>query len=220
MARKLFSALTAALLATVLCLAGYVWWLRSTPHYSLALLVLEANRDGADEMGLYIDLDSVISRFMVQVRDAAVELYGRGVPPSSIEKLERFAEPLKPKIREMADREVKRLLRERTAEVAGYPPSVIATGMLALTSSGKSDSGTVVKVTLPDGGEVELVLEPGGGRWRIVEIRDDRVARRIAETVGQEVLLAAAEGGLDKVAKTFKINDVDELMRKLDGILK
>lgn len=211
-------------LVVVALIAGasglYLRWLMDTPQYSLALLVLEAHkRDGAG-VDRFIDSDSVIDNFVPQIRDAAVEMYGRGIPASAIEKLEEMAEPLKPRIKETARVEVRRLVREKTLPFRGYPAFALATGISIYGTMTVDGAKATLKAVTPEGHTVEIILQRAESRWRIVEVRDPELARRIAETVGQEVLVAATQGGLERVARTLNLTDVDALIEKLDGIFR
>ena len=62
----------------------YYQGLRSTPQYSLALLVDAAKRDDTNEINELVNIDAVADDFMPQVMSKAVELYGRGLPPPLI----------------------------------------------------------------------------------------------------------------------------------------
>lgn len=220
MAKRLVIAVLVVAVSLTAVSFGYLKWLAGMPQYSLALLVLEAHKGDGAGVDRYVDSDSVVDNFVPQIRDAAVDLYGRGIPESSIEKLEKVAEPLKPRIKETARVEVRRLVREKTLPFKGYPAFALATGISFYGTMEVEGGKATYKATTPEGDAVEIVLIRSQDRWRIVEVRDPELARRVAETVGQEVLVAATAGGLERVAKTLKITDVDALLEKLDGIFR
>lgn len=218
--RTIAAVVLSAVLLSVAGAAGYAFWLTGTPQYSLALLVRESHRGNGEGVDSFIDVGRVIDGFVPQIRDAAVEMYGRGIPPSAIQRLERIAEPLKPRMKDAARVEVRSLIRDKTKPFAEYPVFLLATGISAYSSVTREGESATVRTTTPEGDVIELVMERAGGRWRIVEVRDPELARRVAETVGQEVLVAATDGGLEQVAKTLDVKDVDALIEKLDGIFR
>ena len=60
---------------------------RSTPQYSLALLIDAARRDDKQQVGTLVDTDKVVDGFVPEIIDSAVDLYGRGLPPETIANL-------------------------------------------------------------------------------------------------------------------------------------
>src|ERR1044072_1144489 len=57
-------------------IAGYIYWqsLKSTPQYSLALLVDAARRDDQKAIDELVDTDAVVDDFMPQLTAKAIEL--------------------------------------------------------------------------------------------------------------------------------------------------
>ena len=83
-------------------IAGFVYWrnLKKTPQYSLALLVDAARRDDQKTIDELVDTDAVIDDFVPQITDKAVELYGRGLAPATIQKIAQAAAPFLPALKE------------------------------------------------------------------------------------------------------------------------
>lgn len=87
-----------AVILIVGAVGAYFYWqnLKNTPQYSLALLVDAARRDDQQEVDEFVDTDAVVDDFMPQIIGKAVELYGRGLPPSAIQKVAQVAAPFCP----------------------------------------------------------------------------------------------------------------------------
>src|SRR5215470_14772791 len=99
----------------LITLAGCLYWrsLRSTPQYSLALLIDAARRDDKKAVGAFVDTDKVVDDFVPQIIQSAVEMYGRGLPPQVISNLTVVAQPIMPALKDRARAEIPRVIRER-----------------------------------------------------------------------------------------------------------
>ncbi|MGH7784747.1 MAG: hypothetical protein ACREO5_13010, partial [Candidatus Binatia bacterium] len=112
--------ITAAVVAGI---GGYFYWqhLKTTPQYSLALIV-DASRTGdkqtTDDL---VDINSVVDDFMPQITAKAIELYGRGLPPETIGKFANLARPFMPAIKDRARAELPKVINERTAKFQNIP---------------------------------------------------------------------------------------------------
>src|SRR5690348_2847134 len=111
---SLFRKIVIALVAVIVMVtaAGCLYWrsLRSTPQYSLALLIDAARRDDKQQVGDLVDTDKVVDSFVPEIIDSAVDLYGRGLPPQTIANLTVVAQPIMPALKDRARAEVPRLI--------------------------------------------------------------------------------------------------------------
>src|SRR5215203_4993948 len=105
-AKKIVLTILAVLasLLIVSSIAGYFYWqsFKSTPQYSLALLVDAARRDDQAAIDQFVVIDTIVDEFMPQITGKAVELYGRGLPPQTIARVEKVATPLMPALKQRA----------------------------------------------------------------------------------------------------------------------
>src|SRR5690349_16707116 len=101
-------------------IAGFFYWqsVKSTPQYSLALLVDAARRDDKDKVAQLIDTEQVVNNFMPQIAAKATELYGRNLPPQVISRVAQIVTPLMPAIKEKARAELPNFIREKTENFA------------------------------------------------------------------------------------------------------
>ncbi len=125
MSKRLF-AITGLVLLSVLLIAGiggfiYYQSLKSTPQYSIALLIDAAKRDDKAAIDRLVDTNAVVDDFVPQITNKAIELYGRGLPPAVLERVQLLAQPLLPAVKERARAELPRVIRERS-ERFGYVP--------------------------------------------------------------------------------------------------
>ena len=85
---------------------GFFYWqsLKRTPQYSLALLVEAARNDDQAAINSLMDSDAAVDDFVPQVTAKAIELYGRGLPPETLARVERLATPLLPAVKGTGER--------------------------------------------------------------------------------------------------------------------
>jgi hypothetical protein len=211
-------------LAAILLLAlvgGYFYWqsLKSTPQYSLALLVDAARRDDQKAIDELVDTDAVVDDFMPQVTAKAIELYGRGLPPAVIQKVEQQAAPLMPAIKQRARAEVPNLIREKTKPFESFPFWAIAVGARSYMEIAQEGDKALIKSKIPDR-PLELTMKRNGDKWQVVGIKDDVLARKIAEKIGQSLIAAAQKGTLKKAGEQMGVQNLQDLQKNLEGLFK
>src|SRR5215467_6063545 len=108
-----------ALLVVVITAAGCLYWrsLRTTPQYSLALLIDAARRNDKAAIGELVDTDRVVDSFVPQIMSSAVDMYGRGLPQQTINNLAIVAQPVVPALKDRARTEVPKVIRDRTSKL-------------------------------------------------------------------------------------------------------
>jgi len=200
---------------------GFFYWqsLKKTPQYSLALLVDAARRDDQKTVDQLVDTDAVVDDFMPQITGKAVELYGRNLPPATLAKITQVAAPLLPAIKLRARDEIPGLIRDKTQKFDKVPFWAIALGAsryVEITQEGDRAfiSGKVQERS------VNLTLRRNGDKWQVVGVKDEELARNIAEKIGQQIIVSAGQGGLQKAGEQFGVQNLTELIKQLDGIFK
>lgn len=201
--------------AVVLILATVAGWLyyqrlKTTPQYSLALLVDAARRDDQKTVNEIVDIDAVVSDFVPQVLKKAADLYGRGVPQAIIDRLAGIAEPIIPAIKDRARGQLAKVIRDRTESFGKVPFFVMvlaADRYLVIETNGDS---ALVKGREND--RLELKMQRSGDRWRVVGINDDQLATDVARSIGQQIFAAAVEGVTDKAGEMLGVPDLKKLL--------
>lgn len=200
---------------------GYFYWrnLKQTPQYSLALLVDAARRDDQKTIDQLVDTDAVVDDFMPQITDKAVELYGRGLAPATIQKMAQVAAPLMPAIKQRARSEVPNLIREKTEKFQEYPFWAIAVGAGKFLDITQEGDKAFVKSRLPDR-PLEVTLKRNGERWQVIAVKDEVLARRVAEKIGQDLIAAAQKGTAKKAGEQLGVSNLEEVLKKAESIFK
>jgi hypothetical protein len=200
---------------------SYFYWqnLKKTPQYSLALLVDAARRDDQKAIDELVDTDQIVDDFMPQITDKAVELYGRGVAPSTIQKMAQIAAPLMPAIKQRARAEVPHLIREKTSQFEKYPFWTITVGAERFLEIIREGDKSFVRSKLPNQ-SLEVTLKRDGERWQVVAIKDEVLARSVAEKIGQDLISVAQKGGVKKAGEQLGVSNLEEVLKKAEDIFK
>lgn len=210
--------LLSVLVAAAIGFLIYYQGLKSTPQYSLALLVDAAKRDDKPDIDSLIDIGAVVEDFVPQVTGKAIELYGRGVPPPVISRIERLATPILPAVKDRARAELPRVIRERTERFGYVPFFAMVMGADRYLDIVITGDTALVKSKVPEH-PLEMKMRRNGARWQIVGVRDEPLATDIARKIGQEVIAIAMNGGKDTADK-FGIGNLSNLLRQAEEMVK
>jgi hypothetical protein len=210
--------------AIVAGVGSFFYWrhLQTTPQYSLALLVDAARREDQKTIDNLVDTDAVVDDFVPQITDKAIELYGRGMAPELIKKVTAVAAPVLPVVKERARAELPKLLRERTSKFEKVPFFLMAAGAeryLDVQVQGDKARVTSKLKERP----LEVVMKRNGGRWQIVAVKDEALAKRIAEKVGQQIVAMAkdrSKATIDKLGRKVGLDNLGDLLEKAGDIFK
>ena len=214
------AAATIAVVGVVASVAFYFYWqhLKTTPQYSLALIVDAAKMDDQKTVNERVDIDSVVDDFLPQITNKAVELYGRGLPPETIQRVARIAVPVMPAVKQRAREELPGAIRQKTASFGNVPFAAMVLGAdryLDVTVDG--DTATV-RSKVPEH-NFEVRMKRDGDRWKISGVRDEELATRIAQRIGQEIV-AIAVNGTGSGRSRLGIQNINELLRQAEEIFK
>lgn len=219
----IFAGLLAVLLV-IGAVGGFFYWrhLKSTPQYSLALLVEAARNDDQATIDEVVNVDAVVEDFVPQVVDKAVELYGRGVDPEIVKQATQVATPLLPIVKQRAKAELPNLIREKTRKFEDIPFWAIAVGAEQYLEIREDGDRAFIKSKLKER-PLEVEMKRNGDKWQIVAVKDEQLAQKIAGKIGQEILSLAKNKGKDKIEKVGKdlgIDNVNDLIKKAEDIFK
>lgn len=202
-------------------IGGYFYWqsVKKTPEYSLALLVDAARRDDKNQVAQIVDTEAIVNGFLPQITDKAIELYGRNLPKQTLAKVAQVAAPLMPAIKERAREELPRLIREKTKPVESVPYWMIALGASKAVDIQQSGDTVLVKSKMADR-PLELTMKREGDMWKVVSVKDEVIAKRIAETIGQEIIALAAKGSITKAGQQLGVENLQNVVKQLEGIFR
>jgi hypothetical protein len=212
-------AVAAIVLATAV--GGCIYWQhqKTTPQYSLALILDAARRDDGNELNSLVDIDAVVDDFMPQITGKAYEMYGRGIPTQRINDMQRVAAPLMPAVKDRAKAELPRVIRDRTSKFDNVPFTAVVLG--AGQYLNVDIDGDIAQITskVPDR-PLDLKMKREGDRWKVVGIHDDKLAASIAQKVGQEIIAVAADGDIERAAQKLGVKNLQNVLKQAEELLR
>lgn len=170
-------------LVLVLLAGGYLWWrgFERSPAYSVALLVDAAQRGDNQTVESLTNADQINQGFIPQVID---KLAGANppVPPQARVQLSaalpQFLQHAP--VRDEMAQELKALSKGHT--------SFLLTAFGVRSAADVREQGDKATVALKEGDRaVELTMARDGERWKVVGVKDDRVAGDIAARLASSV---------------------------------
>jgi hypothetical protein len=210
-----------AVLAIIAAIGGYFYWqnLKTTPQYSLALLIDAARRNDQKTIDQVVDTDAVVDDFLPQITDKAIELYGRGLPPQAIARVAQAATPVLPAVKERAREELPGMIREKTAKFSSIPFWAIAAGAGRYLDVRIEGDTAYVKSLIPER-PLEVRMRRNGERWQVVGVKDEALATKIAEKVGQTIIALATKTGINAAGEKLGIKNLQEMFDRLQDVLE
>lgn len=222
--KKALGILGVSLFALLLfgAVGGYFYWqhLKRTPQYSLALMVDAARKNDQKALDELIDTDALVDDFMPQITDKAVELYGRNLPPATIDKARQIAAPLLPAVKIRARAEIPALIRDKVKQFDRVPFWAIALAASRYVDIVREGDKAFVASKIKEQSDVNFTMKQTGERWQIVAVKDEELARSVAEKIGQQIIFAANKGGIKRAGEEFGVENLNELIKQLDTVFK
>ena len=221
--RKIIGGIAGVLLLAVglAGLAGYLYW-RSfidTPQYSLALLVDAARRGDQAQVDEIVEIDSVVDEFLPQITDKAIEMYGRGLPPQTIARVERVAMPVMPALKERARVRLPALIRKKTERFESVPFAAMVLGADRYLDIQPDGDIAILRSKLPEH-SFEVRMQRNGHGWKIVGVQDEDLATEIAQKVGQEIIAVASTGGVDAAGERLGVSNLNTILHQAEDIFR
>ena len=217
------SALAFGVILLIGAAVAYFYWqgVKTTPQYSLALLVDAGRRGDQKAIDELVDTDAVVESFLPQVVDKATEMYGKNLPTDKIAKVKEYSQPLLPAIKQRAREEVPRVIQEKTDKFASIPYWAIAIGAGYYLDIKPTGNTAIVTSKIPER-QFELTMKriTGTDKWRVVGIKDDALATRIAQQIGQELIAISSKESLKKTSEKMKAPELENIKKKIDDLFK
>jgi hypothetical protein len=197
-------------------IGGFFYWqsVKSSPQYSLALLVEAARNDDNAQIAELIDTEAVIDSFVPQITDKAIELYGRNLPKDLISKAMQIGLPaVKPKIKEIAAKELPKLIREKTKQAEKVPYWMIALGASTALDIKIDGETAIITSKIPDK-PLELTMKKNNDKWKVTAVKDENLATKIAQSIGQKILKSANESGIENIGKQLGLENLGDILKQ------
>ena len=177
-------ALVALAALLLLGLGAYFWWqsYKKSPGYSLALLVDAAQRDDMQTVEQMVDSDRVVQSLTPQVVDSALaSAGGMGALAAPRRQIEAALPQLLPGLRAEVRQEIAGGIKNAADQVGDDPPFFLLALAVPRVAESITEEGDNATVTLKrDDHVTELAMLRDGERWKLVGIRDERLAANIA----------------------------------------
>jgi hypothetical protein len=174
-----------AVVVAVLAVAGgYMWWrhYRTTPAYSLALLVDAVQRNDMTMVNELVDIDRVVDSLAGEVTQKSVARYGGTLSAQQRRRVEALVPSLLPSVKQSVRDSLVKRLREISEESQPRPFVILAIGLPYLVSI-TTDGDTARAVAPVQNREIELTLHRNGERWKVAAMKDDTVVPRIVDDI-------------------------------------
>lgn len=212
--------ITIVAVAAVAGTGFYFYWrhMKTTPQYSLALIVDAAKRDDPATVGQLVDIDAVVDDFLPQITGKAIELYGRNLPPDTLQRVARVAAPVMPAVKDRAREELPGAIRQKTATFGDVPFAAMVLGADTYLDIKVDGDTAKVRSKVPEH-NFEVRMTRTSERWKIAGVRDEELAGRIAQRIGQEIVAIAVNGTGSKQSR-LGVKNINELLREAEEIFK
>ena len=202
-------------LLLVVFVAACFWWLhyKTTPAYSLALVVDSAQRNDTAAFDRVVDMDKVVDNFVEQVAQTTSGGLASGVATPLRTQLESLAPNVMASVKQTIKEETRKRITEVAASSSARPFFLTALAIPFKADISKSDE--TAKVTINTGADqVELTMQRlEGGQWRVVAMRDEALAGRVANNIVK--YLPGSGSPLDKQMRKQLREKLPETLRKL-----
>lgn len=179
----------APLALIVIIVGGFLlWWqsYKSTPAYSLALLVDAVQRNDQSDFDQLVDTDKIVENFVPQVTEKALGTYAAALTSAFREQVTSLVPTLMPQVKQVVRDEFTGQVKELAARAEGKPFILIALGMPYEVDIKEDDDKAEATVKLKDR-QVVLTMLRNGERWKIVAVKDDAMATRIVEKIASNL---------------------------------
>lgn len=180
------------LLAFLIALAGFWQYYKTTPSYTVALLIDAAERNDGEELDRLIDVDRVLA----DVTRQETQRMTRGlIPGDFVGALQGPANSVAPEtvkhLKMLAREEIRLRILDETGDSAWRPFFITALGVPFRLEVTRSDQTARVMTT--DSERLELLLVYQDDRWRLHAVHDDKLTSRLLTKVLQGAA-SAVEG--------------------------
>jgi len=189
--------------------AGFFWWqhYKTTPAYSLALVVDAAQRNDGAALDRLIDMDKVVDNLMPQVAKTATVGLASDFASGLRTQLQSLAPGVKASVKQTIREEIRKRINELAGSAGARP--FFLTALAMPFKANISESNGTAKASINDH-QVELSMERiDGSHWRVISLRDDALATRIGNNIVKD--LPGSGSQLDKEMR----KQLQENLRKL-----
>lgn len=208
---KILAILGISAVLVLLLIAGgmFFWWqhYKSTPAYTLALLVDAAQRNDTASVQSIVDTDTIVKNLASEVTDKAASRYGLALGGGAREQIEKMTPTLLPRIKESVNAAIMTRVKEISEKADHKPFILVALGLpYVVNVVVDGDKATATVSNQP----VELDLMRAETGWKIVGYHDDELVQRAIDEIIKD-LPAVGAGGERKPTESRKLKGLPAL---------
>jgi hypothetical protein len=197
----LLVAVVGAMLVIISPVGGFFWWqhYKTTPAYSLALLVDAVHRNDTAKFDEIVAADKIADTSASQLKENVLSQYTSGVTEPVRKQVESKLTSLSPNIKQMVREEVQKQIREEAGRSAGKSFLVVA---LALPYKvGISQTGDTATVDTK-GHPAELTMQRSNGEpWTVIAVRDETMESSILSQITKDLPTRGGEKNQSTAAR-------------------
>ncbi|MEQ1763353.1 MAG: hypothetical protein ABL984_09445, partial [Pyrinomonadaceae bacterium] len=135
-----------------------------------------------------------------------------------IQRVARVAAPVMPAVKDRAREELPGAIRQKTAEFGYVPFEAMVLGAEQYLDIKVDGDSATVKSLVPEQ-DLEVRMKRDGGEWKIVAVKDDKLATNIAQRVGQEIIAIAANGP-NSGRSRLGVKNINDLLNEAEKIFR
>jgi hypothetical protein len=183
----------------------FFWWqhYKTTPAYSLALLVDAAQRNDMATVDKIVDTDKIVDNFAAQVTEKAAGRYGAALSATVRKQIEALVPSLLPAIKQSVRDGVAARVKEISENNAGQKPFIIVALALPYVVNITENGDTAKATAIVHDQRAECDMQRDGDGWKVVAVRDDTLVQRIVDQVIKD-LPAIGQGDEQVIRKSLK----------------
>lgn len=185
---------------------GYLWWrhYQDSPAYTLALLADAAQRNDTATVDGILDTDKVCDDFISQVRQHAGGSVATAIGSVWPTQANSALQTLSPRLKQTVHDEMVKELKRVTEPAKGKPFVLLALGITRFADIKEENNVAQVKVDINDE-HLQLTMmpatQPGGARWRVTAVQDDKMVKQITDNMTQNLPATAGSEIQDQLRK-------------------
>lgn len=165
---------------------GYFWWqhYKTTPAYSLAVLVDAARRDDATTIDQIVNSEKVATNLSGEIAQKAAGRYGMALEATARQRVDALIPALMPRVKQSLREEIVKTVSDVSPNTARRPLFLVA---LAVPYAVKiTTEKQTAKVSIPNR-ETQLTMERNGDRWQVVGIQDAALVQRLVDRLAEDL---------------------------------